>query len=123
MLKVYIAGKYSADNVGEVLQNIGKGRKIAADLFELGFSPFCPWHDTDFIILKPHVNVDVQKFRDYCLDWLKVSDILFVISGQETHTGVKEEIALAKSMNIPTYYNLNDLMFYKRYQHEEDEMV
>jgi len=114
MLKVYVAGKYSADNVLDVLKNIGHGRKVCADLFALGFSPFCPWHDADFIIHNPFHIFNTQSFRDYCLDWLKVSDVLYVISGATTSTGVLAEINLANELNIPIINNIIDLKAYRR---------
>jgi hypothetical protein len=42
MIRVYVAGKYSANNVLDVLKNIGHGRRVCAELFALGYSPFVP---------------------------------------------------------------------------------
>lgn len=113
MLKVYVAGKYSADNVIDVLQNIGRGRNICAEIFRLGMSPFCPWHDADFIIQNPNQVFNVQSFRDYCLDWLRVSDVLFIFSGAKTHAGVIDEIALANELKMPIFITLTGLIKYK----------
>lgn len=48
MIKVYVAGPYSADNVIDVLKNIVRGEHMAATLFQLGYAPFCPWLDKVF---------------------------------------------------------------------------
>jgi hypothetical protein len=40
MKRVYVAGAYSADNVMDVLKNIGKGEYYAAKIFHIGFAPF-----------------------------------------------------------------------------------
>ena len=59
-LKVYIAGKYSDDNIIDCLKNIGRGEKVAAELFELGFAPYAPWHDKSFVIDNPEGNYTKQ---------------------------------------------------------------
>jgi hypothetical protein len=39
MIKVYVAGPYSADNVVDVLKNIGAGEHMAGQLFQDGYAP------------------------------------------------------------------------------------
>jgi len=112
-LKVYVAGKYSADNVIEVLQNIGHAEEVAAILFEQGFAPFCPHHNKDFCIKLYGTKFTKQQFYDYCLEWLAVSDVMFVISGSRTSFGVKAEIEFAKENNIQIFYNISDLRDYR----------
>lgn len=119
-LKVYVAGKYSADNVIEVLQNIGHAEDVAAILFEQGFAPFCPHHNKDFAIKLPGSKFTVQQFYDYCMEWLEVSDVLFVISGTKTAVGVRSEIKRANELSIPIFYNISDLRDY-RYQLIQEE--
>ncbi|MBC8438183.1 MAG: hypothetical protein H8D87_00650, partial [Deltaproteobacteria bacterium] len=53
-LKIYIAGKYSSDNIIDGLRNIGRGQQEAALLFELGFAPFSPWWDRSFVLDNPN---------------------------------------------------------------------
>ncbi len=36
MKRIYVAGKYSADNVLDVLKNIGRGQAMCSKLFSLG---------------------------------------------------------------------------------------
>lgn len=50
MKKVYVAGKYSDDNVLDVLGNISRGIKLCKDLFLLGYAPFCPWLDHQYVL-------------------------------------------------------------------------
>jgi hypothetical protein len=109
MLRVYVAGKYSADNVVDVLKNIGQGRKVCADLFALGFFPFCPWHDADFILQNPYNTFDVKFFYSYSIAWLAVSDVMLVISGEKTSVGVRNEIQYCKKHNIPIVYSIEEL--------------
>jgi hypothetical protein len=110
MLRVYVAGKYSADNVLDVLRNIGHGRKVCAELFALGFAPFCPWYDADFIIQNPDGQFTVKQFYDYSIAWLAVSNVMLVISGVEDSTGVHGEIEFCKKNNIPIVYSIQELL-------------
>ena len=113
MIKVYVAGAYSADNVIDVLKNIGKGETEAANLFKLGFAVFTPWHDKDYIIKNPYQDWPVKHFLDNSMAWLEVSDIVYVIPGWENSTGVKAEIVRAKELRIPVVYEVDDLLEWK----------
>ena len=110
MIRVYVAGKYSADNVLDVLKNIGHGRKVCAELFALGYSPFCPWHDADFIMQNPFGSFDIDLFYDYSISWLSVSEVMLVISGKDSSVGVKNEIQYCKDHNIPIVYSISELV-------------
>ena len=48
LVKVYVAGAYSADNVLDVLSNIRRGIRASTEIFLAGYSPFCPWLDYHF---------------------------------------------------------------------------
>jgi len=110
MIKVYCAGDYSANNVITVLKNIGKGLRACSELFTLGFAPFCPWADRDFIIQNPDSEFIVKQFHDASMLWLEVSDCVYVISGKGNKGGVDKEIAKAQQLNIPIFYELSDLL-------------
>jgi len=109
-LKIYIAGRYSADNIIDGLRNIGRGRKVAAELFELGFAPFAPWWDASFILDNPDGEYSKQMFYDASLEWMKVSDAVFVISGVDDGGGVDSEIETADKLHIPVFNELKDLL-------------
>ena len=79
MKRVYDAGAYSANNVLDVLKNIGKGQKLAADVFLAGHAPFTPWHDRSFIIDNPDYDFNVPMFYDMGIKWLDVSDCVLLI--------------------------------------------
>lgn len=109
MKRVYVAGAFSADNVLDVLKNIGKGEHYASKLFLLGYAPFCPWHDKDYVIRHWDKEYTVQQFYDYSLAWLEVSDFMVVIPGWEKSKGTLKEIEVANNLNIPIYYNLSEV--------------
>jgi len=110
MKRVYIAGPYSADNVLDVLKNIGIGEDMGATLFSLGFAPFVPWHDKDFILRRPMDDFSVENFYNYSLAWLEVSDAMLVLSGYESSKGTVKEIEFAEERGIPVFYGLNDFL-------------
>ena len=78
-LKIYVAGAYSDTNVLRVLKNIGRGQYWAAELFMEGFAPFSPWADRDFIFMNFQEDFKVEDFYEYSMEWLKVSDAVFVV--------------------------------------------
>jgi len=108
-----MAGKYSADNIIDCLKNIGRGQKVAASLFELGFAPFSPWWDRSFVLDNPDGIYSKQMFYDASLAWMEVSDALYVISGVGEGGGVDAEIDRAEKLGIPVFYNLLDLMVWR----------
>ena len=81
MKRVYVAGAYSADNIVECLRNIGRGEDYSARIFNMGFAPFCPWHDKEFVIRNWNADYIVQQFYDYSIAWLEVSDCVFLVPG------------------------------------------
>jgi len=110
MKKVYVAGNYSADNVLDVLKNIGRGQKTCADLFAKGFYPFCPWHDRSYVMDNPDNDFEVSQFHKHSMAWLEVSDAVYVISGIGHGGGVDEELKRAHTLGIPIFTDIVDLM-------------
>jgi hypothetical protein len=108
--RVYIAGPYSADNVVDVLKNIGRGESAAAYLFSIGFAPFCPWHDKDFIIKNFYRNFKVNEFYDYSMAWLEVSDAILLIGNWQESKGTLLEIKQARKLNIPIFESEQELI-------------
>ena len=109
MKRIYVAGKYSADNVLDVLRNIGLGEMACAVLFRSGYAPFCPWHDKTYVMAFPQHDFTVQQFKDFSMAWLDVSDAVYVISGRYDSGGVMAEIDRAEELGIPVYYDLDEL--------------
>ena len=109
MIKVYVAGNYSADNVIDVLKNIGKGEKTCSELFYDGFAPFCCWHDASYAKEACYAEIDKDRFYKASITWLKVSDCMYVISGKGKGGGVDAEINIAEDLHIPIFYNYTDL--------------
>lgn len=110
MQKVYVAGPYSADNVLDVLKNIGRGEKMCAELFGMGYAPFCPWHDKSYVTSRYDAEFTVEQFYEYSMAWLEVSDCVLLLPGWETSRGTIAEIERAKALGIPIYLSVDDLV-------------
>jgi hypothetical protein len=121
LLKIYVAGAYSDTNVLGVLRNIGRGEYWASQLFMRGYAPFTPWHDKTFVIQNWKEDFTVDQFYNYSMEWLKVSDAVFIVPN---HVGLKDwgdskgtlkEIEEAKHLGIPVFYSLKELEAWKKH--------
>lgn len=119
--RIYVAGAYSDNNVLGVLQNIGRGQHFSTQLFALGYAPFCPWLDKEFVIRDWRNKFTVQQFLDYSMAWLDVADCMFVVPNVkglkdwQQSAGTLKEIEYARKHNIPIFYNVTDIdEYYKR---------
>lgn len=116
MYRVYVAGAYSDNNVLGVLENIGRGQYWASQLFLNGFAPFTPWHDKTFVTDNWGEEFTVPMFYEYSMQWLRVSDAVFVIPNHvglkdwENSKGTLAEIAEAEELEIPVFYDFHELM-------------
>ena len=74
---------------------------------EMGYTVFTPHLNTS------HFEVDCKcVWRDYIdvdLEFLRRSDIIFMLPCWEDSVGAKVELDFAKANNIPDYYDLEDL--------------
>lgn len=117
MKRVYVAGKYSDDNVLSVLGNIGRGIKLCKDLFLMGYAPFCPWLDHQYVL---HMTDDERKaltvpmFHEYSMAWLEVSDCVVVIPDRiASSRGVQAELAKARELGMPIFYSIEEMLDYE----------
>lgn len=116
MIKVYVSGAYSGNNVLDVLKNIGRGEYYAAELFQLGFAPFTPWHDKDFVIKNFYRDFTVEMFYNYSMEWLRVSDAVLVVPDMKglidwtESKGTVAEIEEAQRLEIPVFFNIPALV-------------
>lgn len=116
MIKVYVAGAYSDDNVLGVLRNIGRGEQEAANLFSMGYAPFTPWHDKDFILKNPYAKFDVKQFQEYSMEWLRLCDVVLIVPNVKglkdwKHSkGTLAEIEEANKLKIPVVFSFEQLL-------------
>jgi len=110
MKRIYVAGPYSANNVLDVLKNIGRGQSACADLFSLGYAPFCPWHDKSYVIDRYTDDFTVQQFYDYSMAWLEVSDAVLLIGDWGKSNGTQLEVERARELKIPVFIDIADIV-------------
>ena len=109
-MRVYVAGAYSADNVLSILDNIRIGMRASTEVLLLGHSPFCPWLDFHFqLMLRPGEELTVEQYYKYSMDWLEVSDIVYVCNYRFSSQGTKAERNRAIDLGIPVVYNFEAL--------------
>ena len=109
-MRVYVAGSYNADNVISVLDNMRIGMQAGKDVLLLGRSPFVPWFDYHFqLMLRKGESLSVDDYYRYSMDWLEVSDIVYVCNYRNNSKGTKAEIEMAIKLGIPVVYNIEEL--------------
>ena len=114
MKKVYVAGLYSKNSIGEdasvigVLENIKNGLNMCGCLLEYGYAVFCPWLDFQYG-LNPQYFIKKEMYKANSMAWLEVSDAMLVISGVGLGTGVDKEIQRAIELKIPIFKTIHDL--------------
>ena len=109
-MRVYICGKLRSDAINYI-KNLSRMIKEAEMVRKEGFSVFVPCLDILQAIYSGDCNF--KELFDNSLEWLKVSDAVYVINNWRTSFGVKEEIRIAKSLGIPIFYNMKDLIKYR----------
>jgi hypothetical protein len=101
-MRIYVAGRYSADNIIQVLNNIHDGINTCSAILKAGDEPFCPW--LDFLFQFFNKTLDINDYYRYSMAWLEVSDEVWVLPKWENSSGTKEEIARAMELCIPIKY-------------------
>ena len=99
MKKIYVAGKYSADNVIEILNNMHDGIKKSAEILGNGDAPFCPFLDYQFQFFNK--NLKIEDYYRYSIAWLEVSDEVHVLPNSKNSKGTRAEIKRAQELGIP----------------------
>ena len=108
MIRVYVAGAYSAGSVIRVLENMRIGIQTSAELLSLGYAPFCPWLDFQYSL---HKQIPLNIYYDYSIAWLDVSEAVLVVDNPLNigSKGLAKELDRAKEIGIPVFYSIEDL--------------
>lgn len=104
-LKVYVAGPISK---GDVFENIMLGLRWGRTMLKDGLAPYIPHLDA-YMTLNPGTppeegNPDSvwNSLLEWDLEWVASSDVVFRIAGESS--GADLEVAVAKSLGIPIFY-------------------
>ena len=111
MLRVYVAGPYRCDGkCGVSLDHMRKGLNMGIDVLLAGYSAFIPWFDFILKLIGRGEEIETKHFQAYCMEWLKVSDVVLVMAGWETSSGTIAEIETAQELGISVVFSFEDLL-------------
>ena len=115
--RVYVAGAitpYKSEHpVFGFLKNISRGIRAAVEVVLAGFAPFCPFLDHQYWHhLRNGENITETMIKACSMAWLEVSEAVLVLPRYRKSQGTLDEIARAKELGIPVFYNLDALLDY-----------
>ena len=103
--RVYVAGPIS---VGDIRANCLRAVKMGFALMDAGYAPYVPHYswfvDVDSTIGKGRY----EQWLSLDKSWISICDALLRLSG--TSVGADREVAWAKSIGVPVYYDLQALL-------------
>lgn len=108
--RVYIAGAYNSDNIISCLDNMRRGQQLAYQVLKAGFAPFCPFLDYQYGLIGPTTREEFQRASMAFLDTCDA--ILVVPEGHENSLGTQEELKKANILDIPVFFDINELICY-----------
>jgi hypothetical protein len=104
---IYIAGALRSDIPGYI-SNMRKMILTAEEVRLQGYAVFIPC--LDFLTGLTAGGYEFHDYFDNSFEILKRCDAIFLVPGWETSKGTAREIELAKSIGIPVFDNINDLV-------------
>lgn len=103
ILKVYIAGPYTASDKATVEENVAKAVEVAEAVADMGLVPFIPhlYHFWDAVFPHEYLFWFVQD-----IPWLLCCDAILMY---KPSPGAREEVQVAVKNHIPVFHSLDDL--------------
>jgi hypothetical protein len=94
--RAFISGAYSG-SVKEIEENITRARVVIAEVLKAGYVPVCP-----NVFWSPFADIqDYDFWLEAALSLLETCDLLVLVPGWETSSGVKREVRRARELGIP----------------------
>jgi len=100
-LRVYIAGPYQSDPVGNTRTAVLTGR----ELVEQGFLPFVPHLSMLWDLIAP---AQAEFYLRMDFGWIEMCDAVLRLPGDSP--GADAEVEYARESDIPVFYSVGDLM-------------
>jgi hypothetical protein len=104
---VYVAGPIGKPENHSA--NVDAALQVASQLLDAGLYPFvphlCVWWDL-------HTPRHYESWMKFDMVWLKRCDVLLRIPGHSP--GADREVALAKEVGIPVFFELGDVFMWAR---------
>ena len=114
-MKIYVAYRYSADNVLDVLSNIGRAIHVGTLIARKGHYPYIPHLDC-FIAMFDGSYLDgreipLEYYYKSSLEWLKVCDAIYIVDELDIRDskGVAREFEYCMETSKPVYFYLTQL--------------
>ena len=102
MKLAYVSGPYTADTKEQKIANIQQARKIAVELWDLGYAVICPHSNTAFF----NEMCKVAKYEDFIvgdLVMLEYCDVMVLTPDWWASNGARIEAGYAHIHLIPIY--------------------
>ena len=117
-MRIYIAGPLSPRGIRsdtnngaiEYVLNVRDMVRAATELIKKGHSPFCPGLDFLYFIgaLTGNEPTEVEiKAQD--LEWLEVSDAIYLLPGSDQSLGAVQEYCMALSRGLQIFRNMSEI--------------
>jgi len=105
--RIYVAGPYTVENDNQQVEyHIKQAASFARKIWVLGGAAFCPHLNTQQF---DGPELDWQTFINGDLEWVSVSDAVFLLPGWQNSGGARLEQQRAKALKIPLFENLVSL--------------
>ena len=104
MKLAFVAGKYRADTIHGIVENIRKAEAVAIELWKMGFA-----------VITPHLNSRLMDgvcpdkvWLDGGLEILRRCDLIVLLEGWESSEGARDECIQAELIGIPVFEWIHD---------------
>ena len=107
---VFICGPYRAKDLAGVKANIYIAKQAAIKVARAGHYPVCPHLNTglfDFELILQ--DIPDQVYLDGCLKMLTCCNYLYVVTPDNITSGMKGEIQMAKTLDIPVIAKVTEI--------------
>jgi hypothetical protein len=109
-MRLYIAYKYSANNVIDVLQNIGKAIRVGHETAQIReVYPFVP--HLDCLVAMQEPALPLEYYYNCSIAYLAVCDAMLLVDANDLHTskGVLKEFEYCQKEGKMVFYSVGHL--------------
>jgi hypothetical protein len=107
--RVFIAGRIDSASVVDMLNNLSRMIAVSKQLIAMGYSVYCPAINAFIGAFGYGAKIEYNGYFESSLSYLLVSDVILIISGLDTSSGVMKEIVIAEDNKIKVVYMVSDL--------------
>ena len=102
---IYVAGQYTGDGYSGVESNIWKAKQASLKLYQKGWAVFTPHMNMAHLEEWEHfLGFNINNWLEIDFTFLEVAHALFMMKNYEQSAGVKKEIAHAKTLKKPIFF-------------------